>query len=202
MGKNIPKDPGSKRIKRPRFHIIDNAPGAEWRRVNLKKLRSRVEAQVEAKRQSWLRAKLSRRSIYAVPLCLLVTGVASIFAFFAVIFAPKSKLYEFVERTWTRTIHRIAGVRIQAQGLEHIDPASTYIILANHASHLDIPVLMQATPMPVRFFARENLFKIPMFGWCLALTGHIPIDRRKGATDFDKLRTDCEKLVERQHSIL
>ncbi|MCB1155325.1 MAG: 1-acyl-sn-glycerol-3-phosphate acyltransferase [Deltaproteobacteria bacterium] len=202
MGKTASKEPGGKRVKRPRFHIIDNAPGAEWRRVNLKKLRSRVEAQVEAKRQSRLRRTFNWRSIYLVPVLIAWTGLLCIPAIFSVIFLRKTNAYDRVEQLWTRSVHALAGARIQVSGAEHLDPTRTYIILSNHASHLDITALIQTTTMPIRFFARENLFKIPLFGWYLSMTGHIPIDRHKGATNFDKLRTDCEKLVARRHSIL
>jgi 1-acyl-sn-glycerol-3-phosphate acyltransferase len=49
--------------------------------------------------------------------------------------------------------------------------------MANHQSLFDIPAMLAAVPVPVRFLAKRSLFRIPVFGWALGAAGFVPIDR-------------------------
>lgn len=92
-------------------------------------------------------------------------------------------------RVWARSLVWAAGIRLTIAGQEKLDPAKRYIVIANHASYLDIPCLLAAINQPLRFMAKASLFMIPIFGWGLTAAGFIPIDRKKTATGkaaFDK----------------
>ncbi len=67
---------------------------------------------------------------------------------------------------------------LEISGLEHIDPRKTYVIVANHQSLADI-VILYKTHLQFKWVAKENLFKIPVFGWCMSLAKHIPLARRE-----------------------
>jgi 1-acyl-sn-glycerol-3-phosphate acyltransferase len=91
----------------------------------------------------------------------------------------------FIDRlihAWARVIVRAAGLDISVSGTEHLDPGRRYIVIANHASYLDIPVLFAAIRQPLRFMAKKSLFSVPIFGWGLKAAGFIPVDRKKSAT--------------------
>ena len=53
------------------------------------------------------------------------------------------------------------------------------MVVANHQSQVDIPLLFSYLPMPVRFLAKRGLFYIPVFGWAMWLAHFIPVDRGK-----------------------
>ena len=38
----------------------------------------------------------------------------------------------------------------------------------------DIPVLFASLPMPVRFLAKRNLFRLPVLGWAMTPAGSLP----------------------------
>src|SRR5690349_23741990 len=63
-----------------------------------------------------------------------------------------------------RTGLRLAGVRIQLEGIERIDPAETYIFMRNHVSNLDPPILIPALPRRTSDLGKKNLFKVPILG--------------------------------------
>jgi 1-acyl-sn-glycerol-3-phosphate acyltransferase len=89
---------------------------------------------------------------------------------------------------WAKSLVRAAGIELHTENAGHIDPASRYILVANHYSYLDIPCIVAAVDQPVRFMAKISLFKIPIFGWALARAGFIPIDRknrRSAVKSFD-----------------
>jgi 1-acyl-sn-glycerol-3-phosphate acyltransferase len=51
------------------------------------------------------------------------------------------------------------------------------IFASNHESVLDIWVLFTVIQRSFRFIAKEELFRLPIFGWYMRLGGHIPVDR-------------------------
>ncbi len=80
------------------------------------------------------------------------------------------------ERRWAAT-----GVRASGMDL-HTDlaamPEGPCVIMANHQSNLDIPVLVHAFPEHrIGFVAKQSLFDIPLFGKAMLASGHVPIDR-------------------------
>ncbi len=62
------------------------------------------------------------------------------------------------------------------------------IVVANHQSFLDLP-LLYLLPWSMKWVAKKDLFKIPIFGWIIYMTGQIAIDRRsmRSAKKIDKL---------------
>ena len=82
-----------------------------------------------------------------------------------------------LECLWGKSLVWAAGVRIEAD-LSALDPKAAYIFMANHQSHLDIPLLFAAlSGYNFRFLAKESLFAIPVFGPALRRMGHVAIDR-------------------------
>ncbi|MCS7080276.1 MAG: 1-acyl-sn-glycerol-3-phosphate acyltransferase [Chloracidobacterium sp.] len=82
-----------------------------------------------------------------------------------------------IARLWCRLIALIVGLRPTAAGLHHLPRNMPAVIMANHQSLLDIPVLFAFLPFQFRILAKKELFRIPFLGWFLWRAGHIPVDR-------------------------
>ncbi len=78
---------------------------------------------------------------------------------------------------WSANIVRNAGIRLHVTGREHMLPHETYLVMSNHQSLYDIPVLFQVIGPNVRMITKEELFRVPIFGKALAAGGFISIDR-------------------------
>jgi len=65
---------------------------------------------------------------------------------------------------------------LKLSGLENIDPKKTYVIVANHQSFFDIPLLYK-TRLQFKWVAKESLFNIPLFGWSMSLGKHVKLAR-------------------------
>jgi 1-acyl-sn-glycerol-3-phosphate acyltransferase len=76
-----------------------------------------------------------------------------------------------------RTALRIAGIRIQIQGLENIPTGRACIFMANHVSNLDPPVLLTNLPGRTSVFLKRSLMKIPILGYAFKLGEFIPVER-------------------------
>jgi len=75
-----------------------------------------------------------------------------------------------------RLANRLVGIRVEAIGLDKLDPAQAYVFTPNHRSHADITALLEALPA-ARYAAKRELFDEPVLGRALRAVGMIPIDR-------------------------
>lgn len=83
---------------------------------------------------------------------------------------------------WGRMGLFLAGVRIEVIGADLL-PDRTVIFMPNHQSQFDIPALFAGVPVPFRWMAKKELFRIPFLGMAMRRSGYIPVDRedRKGS---------------------
>lgn len=76
--------------------------------------------------------------------------------------------------------------RWRVVGRENIPPQGPVVVCANHRSYWDPPLVGCALPRPVHFMAKEELFRIPLFGWLIRRLGAFPV--RRGTADLASLR--------------
>ncbi|ADO76937.1 lysophospholipid acyltransferase family protein [Halanaerobium praevalens] len=69
--------------------------------------------------------------------------------------------------------------RIKVNGKENLPDSGKAIVLANHISLLDPPLLAAVLPRPLRFMAKKELFKNPILRFVLFLADAFPVDRTK-----------------------
>jgi 1-acyl-sn-glycerol-3-phosphate acyltransferase len=72
---------------------------------------------------------------------------------------------------------RLAGIRVQATGLEHVPAHTACIFMSNHVSNLDPPALLPTIPGRTSAFVKSSLMKIPVLGYGMKLGDFVPVDR-------------------------
>lgn len=82
--------------------------------------------------------------------------------------------------------------RWEIEGLENIPPSGPVVLVANHVSLWDPPVLACSVNRVVHFMAKEELFKIPLLGWLLPALQCFPVKR--GKADRNALRLAAQYL--------
>jgi 1-acyl-sn-glycerol-3-phosphate acyltransferase len=70
--------------------------------------------------------------------------------------------------------------RLEAVGRELVPPTGPVLIVSNHVSMLDPPLVGGSVPRPVFFLAKEELFRIPLFGRLIRALNARPV-RRDGS---------------------
>jgi 1-acyl-sn-glycerol-3-phosphate acyltransferase len=65
---------------------------------------------------------------------------------------------------------------VHLEGEKVPDPHRPYVVVSNHQSLADIPIIANL-PWEMKWVAKIELFKIPVVGWMMRLAGDIPIDR-------------------------
>jgi 1-acyl-sn-glycerol-3-phosphate acyltransferase len=89
----------------------------------------------------------------------------------------------FASRAWY-ALMRVAAIafslvyfRIRCHGRHNVPKTGGVLILANHQSHLDPPMVGMVIPRRVNYVARDTLFKNPIFAALINSLDAIPIDR-------------------------
>jgi len=77
-------------------------------------------------------------------------------------------------------------------GRENIPQKGSFIMVSNHGSLLDPPLLGHAIGRNISFMAKAELFKIPLFGFVIKACGAYPVKR--GIVDKNTIKTACKKL--------
>lgn len=68
-------------------------------------------------------------------------------------------------------------MRIEVEGLGIVKPGKCYLVVANHQSMTDIPLLARL-PLTIKWVAKHSLFRAPFTGWMMRMSGDIPVDTR------------------------
>ena len=127
----------------------------------------------------------------------VITIVASTMSIFAFPIDWKNRIHSFFMRGWAKIFLKTGGVKIEVEGMRNLKAANPAVIMINHESLIDIPVSVAALPVEQRFLAKIELYKIPIFGWCLYLGGHIPVNRRNPKEAIRKINLKSGTIVER-----
>ncbi len=85
-------------------------------------------------------------------------------------------------RIWSRVLLGVPGVKLEVVQRAPLDPRRPYIVMANHASMIDIWAVFLAVPVPLRFIAKKQLGAIPLLGWAMRAGRFIFIDRQNAAS--------------------
>ncbi|BCD68196.1 1-acyl-sn-glycerol-3-phosphate acyltransferase [Nitratiruptor sp. YY09-18] len=131
------------------------------------------------------------RGAYAA-LVIIICVTLNIFAF---LLLPK-RHYKKIKTFFTRSILKLLGIKVITEG--HIDPQAKMLIM-NHSSLIDIPVIEATYPYDMVWIAKKELFDMPFFGLLLKLPDNIRLDREDRKSLVHLLKESKEKS---QHKVI
>jgi len=100
-----------------------------------------------------------------------------------------------VSQLWVRMNLLVTGVRVRTRYQTQLDPHTPYVFMSNHQSHFDVLAAVAALPaFQLRWVAKKELTKVPVFGWALRHSDHIIIDRSNHVQAMKSLRAASEKM--------
>ncbi len=65
---------------------------------------------------------------------------------------------------------------INIEGADHLDDRTPYVVVSNHLSNADIP-LISNLPWEMKWVAKKELFDVPVLGRMMSMSGDISVDR-------------------------
>lgn len=85
-------------------------------------------------------------------------------------FLSARRLVHRIAHPFAKSICFLAGARLSVEGLEHVPEEGPVLLIGNHQSYFDVPVLLAALPRPIGFVAKDDLAKVPLLApWTLGL---------------------------------
>ncbi|GAB4237948.1 MAG: lysophospholipid acyltransferase family protein [Stanieria sp.] len=87
-------------------------------------------------------------------------------------------LYHFAKWSLVNPLFR-TYFRGKIYGGEKVPQSGSLIVVSNHASDFDPPLLSNAVRRPVAFMAKEELFQVPVLKQTIKLYGAYPVKRGK-----------------------
>lgn len=82
--------------------------------------------------------------------------------------------------------------RVKVVGKENIPKEGGVLICSNHIHNFDPPIVGISCPRPIRFMAKEEIFRVPIFGKVIKNLNAFPVKR--GMSDREALRTGLKVL--------
>lgn len=127
-----------------------------------------------------LRVNLGMRFVYVLRALALVVSTLIVVPIVVVVclFEQDGKQgYRFAQ-WWMAFNLWMSGVHVKVRGLENLDSKRQYVFMSNHRSAADIVAVGWALwAFQIRFVAKKELLRVPIFGWGLWALKNIVIDR-------------------------
>lgn len=123
------------------------------------------------------------RSFFGIVVGTAFTGVCSLLVL-AVSLLGRHETATAVIHYWARVCMKLFGIGVCVRGEENLPAEGGGIIVFNHQSLFDIPVIICSTRKNIRFGAKIELFKIPFFGAAMRACGTLPIARENRSKVF------------------
>jgi len=122
------------------------------------------------------------RAVLSLASFVVATLLGSVLALPAGLIDKTGDLVLALARLWARVLLGAPGVKVEVVQHAPLDPKRPYVFMANHASMIDIWAVFVGVPVPLRFIAKKQLGKIPLFGWAMRAGRFIFIDRQNAAS--------------------
>ncbi len=97
---------------------------------------------------------------------------------------------------------RLAGVKIEVRGIEHLQPGRNYIFMSNHVSNLDPPVLIPVIPGRCSVLVKKELFRIPILGTGMKVADLVPVDRSDREAAIESVNAAVKVLQRGLHMVI
>lgn len=115
---------------------------------------------------------------------------------------PNSPLLDRILRKWSQAWFTLGGVTFSTDGAT-IDESRSYVIVSNHQSNFDIMADLLAVPVPGRFMAKKELYRIPVIGSAMKATGMVKVDRTQHGTSVHaQLTADARANTDAARSVI
>lgn len=128
-----------------------------------------------------------------VPMIALITLICAILAVILALLVSPRVANLYIAVPWGRMLTWLVPVRVDIEGREHVDPGQSYVVVANHQSQVDIPVIYGFSGLDLRWVAKSELSRIPFVAAGCRAIGHIFIDR----ANPDQARAAINRAVAR-----
>ncbi|TSK07283.1 MAG: 1-acyl-sn-glycerol-3-phosphate acyltransferase [Geobacter sp.] len=129
--------------------------------------------------------------LFFVPYTLL----CSLAAVIGGLFDASGRVGHACARVWSLVSLPVAGIKVEVEGLEMVPTEGPVIYMGNHQGNFDILALTRAIPRLFSWVAKEELFRVPVFGAAMRRAGYIPLDRSDGRKALKSMNQAAQRIA-------
>jgi 1-acyl-sn-glycerol-3-phosphate acyltransferase len=98
-------------------------------------------------------------------------------------------------RRWAHRLLQVVKAKVHLDSPPYtLQPEQAYILMSNHGSLYDIPIIFEALPGSIRMIAKKELFRVPLWGHAMKACEFLAIDRKNSAQAIKDLEIVKEKM--------
>jgi 1-acyl-sn-glycerol-3-phosphate acyltransferase len=112
----------------------------------------------------------------------------------------RDKILHQVPKQWSKNILKLAGAKVSVEG-QHFLPDGPVVLMCNHESDFDIPVLLGYIDKPFGFISKVEVKNIPILAQWMEVLHCVFINRRNSNEAVKSLRNST-KILRKGHSLL
>lgn len=109
---------------------------------------------------------------------------------------PTGRRQHRVAQAWARMLLRIARIPVNVAGRQFLITDRPCVMVCNHLSYMDVPVLFANLPLQFRILAKQGLFSIPFLGGHLKRSQHLPVDQENARASLRSLLKAAESVAQ------
>lgn len=111
--------------------------------------------------------------IFTATLCIVVIPICITF----LIAEPKgTEAFRIISNIWMRVFLTLIACPLKIRGKNNFKKGTTYVVVSNHNSLMDVPLTTPFIPGANRTIAKKSMAKVPLFGWVYT-RGSVLVDR-------------------------
>jgi len=103
-------------------------------------------------------------------------------------------IHFYVSVPWSKVVLWVCGIKVRAKGQENIDASVPRIYMTNHQSYFDIFALLANINVDFKFIVKQELMRIPLFGFAMRKAGYIGIERGDMKKAIKSMNVAAEKV--------
>lgn len=140
-------------------------------------------------------------SLFKLVLIIIITIAFALSVIIAMFIKGKKVFYKFA-KIWSKLLLRISNIKINIYNTADINNQNSYVYISNHSSLFDIPILLSILNLNTRIMYKEELEKIPIFGYCLKLSPFISVKRENKENALESFRNSIEAIKQNDSVII
>jgi 1-acyl-sn-glycerol-3-phosphate acyltransferase len=127
----------------------------------------------------------------------VISIIFCVWAIILSIFDKRGRLPHFYAAVpWAKIILWACGARVKVTGQENVERYEPRIYLSNHQSYFDIFTLLAHLPADFKFVLKQELMRIPLFGFAMKRAKYIAIDREEPRKAVKSINEAANKIKE------
>jgi len=138
------------------------------------------------------------RSVVAYVFLCLYVGIVGPPALAVAFLTGRAQHVLTLGRFGARSVRQLLGLRLHAEGLEHVDGNRPSVYCINHRSNVDVvafEVLFPKCPR-LRGLYKAEMSKLPILGRAMRLVGFVPVDRGHRNRAIEAVDVAAARLAE------